>query len=335
MDLTISCTGVPAWPGWSAVEQSLVSIRQALESGSNPALTTVRLCPIHAIGVLHLRWAGGAAYGNASWSAGLLWRRLTRLEICLANPAGLLAKDQQKMFVKALHDYLASFSHSLEELHFQWTGHTGPNPLLLEEVAWRGRRSGSTSFSAPPLTWRRLRSIGLQNCGCQATHLKLLFWERSSTLAECTIRGAIQGTAQAFAELRASGIEWSKIRSDHGTGAATDVWSFKRMAPSSQDHLHRHLASYDGYPEHLNLPARADDVDQRSSLDGQNDDGSIIDEGSIHADTGVPSITPRLRGLSIDEEDGSESSGDIPIMFIPSTDLSYLHGPPSFDTGFF
>lgn len=207
--LTISCPGQPPWPGYQAVEKSLVAIRQALESTPLPSMSSLRLDPIHAIGILHLRWAGATAFEGADWMAGTFWSRIRTLDIGLMNPAGLLAKDHQRMFIKVLHDYLGSFSGSIEELRFRWLGASlGPNPLFLEQVMSTKRRSGNgvSSFSAPLLRWgSALKTITLQGCDCDVVQVRTLFDERAPGLKECRVQGNMLGP---FEGLTSMGIRW-------------------------------------------------------------------------------------------------------------------------------
>ncbi|TKA70450.1 hypothetical protein B0A49_06382 [Cryomyces minteri] len=157
--LTISSPGDPTWPGLDPLSRTLVSIRTALESSLLLSLHTLRLRPIHASGLLHLRWAGLTAYAHAPSTASAVWQRLDTLEIQLLNPFvnARLSKPQRLAFRKVLHDYLGSFRRRLRVLRFHWVGGRGPNPLLLEA---EGRRS---AFSAPPVEWKELVEAWLGN----------------------------------------------------------------------------------------------------------------------------------------------------------------------------
>ncbi|KAJ9626952.1 hypothetical protein H2203_003409 [Taxawa tesnikishii (nom. ined.)] len=63
--LTIACNGDPGWVGFTPIEALLVVLRISIERVNPSSLRTLRLSPIHAMGVLHFRWHGGAAYGEA------------------------------------------------------------------------------------------------------------------------------------------------------------------------------------------------------------------------------------------------------------------------------
>ncbi|KAI9777658.1 MAG: hypothetical protein M1816_004615 [Peltula sp. TS41687] len=272
--LTISCPGQPPWPGYQAVERSLVGIRQALESTTLPSVTSLRLDPIHAIGILHLRWAGLAAFESAEWMAGPFWSRIRTLDISLLNPAGLLAKGHQRMFVKILHDYLGSFSGFLEDLRFRWVGASlGPNPLFLEQAMAKARRrssNGVSDFSAPALRWgSALKMITLQRCDCDVMHVKALFEERAPGLQEFKVRGDIQGPLESLASV---GYRWRKEVDFNDTL----TWIFGRVPGTYQ--------VLEDYDINQDWPARDeegedddedDDDEEGWSSDGEEDDGEI------------------------------------------------------------
>lgn len=334
--LSIVCVGASTWGGFLAVERSLVAIRQALESSCLPQLVALRLVPIHAIGILHFRWAGGSAYGNADWFAGTIWRRIKILEMGVLNPAGQLARDQQKVFVKVLHDYLASFSDSVEELSFEWIGATGPNPLFLEETVWRGRRSGRTAFSAPTIKWRTLRIIYLRACSCEVRQVVMLFEEKGLHLTECTILGDVQGPMQAFAGLKKSGIEWSQTRSTDENGVVNALWTFRRLlTPASRrDSEGLGTVRIEGHGEASLVadPVAADedydDYEDDDYIFDNNDHVTALDRGTANSEgTHTHSrISPSTAqgGLQIYQSRScsslsslSATSGEIPIIYIP------------------
>ena len=300
--LTIGCIGAPAWPGYSPVERCLVDIRQALESSTFLHLKKFSISPIHAMGILHLRWAGGAAYGSAGENAGTFWGTLRHLDIGLANPAGEMAKDHQNMFIKVLHDYLGSFSDSVEQLGFRWIGSAGPNPLFLEEAA-RGRKSSITAFSAPPLAWRSLRGVDLQNADLQTGQVRAMFGERATSLKICTFRGRFRGlTGHPSAELPV-GIRWYSAHSPDIRGAtAVDSWIFMASIPWRKE-------GEQGDQEDI----QHDDDDD----DDDDDDSFISGRGTLDVQSADyrPAEAPRdPDDGSNDPNDQSDSSGEILIM---------------------
>ena len=284
-ELTISCPGVPPWSGYLAVEQSLVAIRQALESSSSlQAFTCFRLDPIHAIGLLHCRWSGAAAYGNAAWTAGARWRKIKELDISLANPAGLLTKDQQKIFVKVLHDYLGSFSHTIEDLSLRWIGRFGPNVLLLEETTVTASRHGRehlTSFSAVGLKWRRLKRLRLRHCRCDVRTIRTLFVDRAPCLTQCVVRGDLVGSSESFEGLRWAGITCIRSTSHNQDHRDEDVWKFERLSSRTEaaDLIDLGLGRFEQPSKNLRIEAAA--PIPRDNLGNESDDDDDDVYGSI------------------------------------------------------
>jgi len=157
--LELCVHGDSGWPGRTEVESGIVDIRNALEWSDVPKLREVKLVPIHAMGIVHLRWPGLSAFGPvASLNNDLLvWQRLHLLDIRLQNPLvnGKLSRAQQLMFKKILYDYLRSFAPTLCRLHFLWLDGEGPSPLRLHtEAGLEDRR---------PLYWHSLRELRLGN----------------------------------------------------------------------------------------------------------------------------------------------------------------------------
>lgn len=226
--VTISCLRQPIWAGFQLVEMFLVSIREALESTFLPVLATLRLLPIHAMGLLHFRWAGGTAYRSADWMGGLRWKRLKLLQIQMINTVGMLPKDLQRIATKVLHDYLGSFSDSIEDLEFQWIGPVGPNPLFLEETAARAKKTNVSSFSAPALTWKAVRTVRLRHCDWAVAQVRILFQERAPSLRELYMEGTVAATKRELAELVTEGISWRRFAIADAAGFA-----FFRVAGSS------------------------------------------------------------------------------------------------------
>ena len=301
--LTISCPGLPPWSGYLAVEQSLVAIRQALESSSSlEALRCFRLDPIHALGLLHCRWSGLAAYGNAAWTAGARWRKIKELDISLANPAGLLTKDHQKIFVKVLHDYLASFSHTIEGLSLRWIGRVGPNPLHLEETtittttATRpGREHLTSSFSAVGLRWRRLKRLRLRHCRCDVRTIRTLFVDRAPSLTQCVVRGDLVGSSESFEDLRWARITCIRSTSHNQDHRDEDVWRFERLSSQTEaaDLIDLGLVRFER-PKDARLEAAA--PISRDILGYENKE---------------------------DDDDDDHFYGNIPIVFIPGPDTAF------------
>ncbi|KAI9707318.1 MAG: hypothetical protein M1836_000278 [Candelina mexicana] len=212
-------------------EAQLISLRIALEESPLPDFTKLTLHPIHLMGILHLRWAGGGSWREASWMAGRTWMRVRQMDVRLEAPcgglcnyyhhderrrveeegegggggggggggAGGLTKDRGRMFVKVLHDYLASFRLRLERLRFWWVvtsddgdddddasfsprgvgGGKNPNPLLLDldDSASKGRKG----FSAPAIEWKVLGECWLGNVRVDARAVELI-WQRARRL---------------------------------------------------------------------------------------------------------------------------------------------------------
>ncbi|KAF7190595.1 hypothetical protein HII31_07754 [Pseudocercospora fuligena] len=170
VQLTISVNGDPAWPGRTNVEQLVNMLRIALERGQPPNLRTITLDPIHAAGLIHLRWNGFAAFIERPFrpphdSAGIprprhnaeVWTKLMTLDLRIRNPVATksLTTVQTTMTLKLLEDYLRSFSRNLRCLRFIWLDAAGPSPLALDEQeALQERR---------PITWPRLTELCLGN----------------------------------------------------------------------------------------------------------------------------------------------------------------------------
>ncbi|KXT13897.1 hypothetical protein AC579_2629 [Pseudocercospora musae] len=170
VQLRISINGDPAWPGRTNVEQLLNMLRIALERGQPPNLRTIALDPIHAAGLIHLRWNGFAAFVERPFRpqhdcAGMsqprhnaeIWTKLMTLELRLRNPVATksLTINQTNMMLKLLEDYLRSFSRNLRCLRFIWLDAAGPSPLALDEQEVLQERR--------PITWPRLTELFLGN----------------------------------------------------------------------------------------------------------------------------------------------------------------------------
>jgi hypothetical protein len=131
----IACNGDPVWPGCTDIEATLVLLRITLERVNPEHLHTVCLSPIHAMGIMHLRWAGAGAYGEACASRNSVWSRLKVLKLGILSPytEGRLTICQKRLFEKIFVDYLQSFSRTLIQLELSWIGAAGPNPFVAED----------------------------------------------------------------------------------------------------------------------------------------------------------------------------------------------------------
>ncbi|KAG9575544.1 hypothetical protein KCU77_g7157, partial [Aureobasidium melanogenum] len=131
-------------------------LRITLERVNPKHIHTVCLSPIHALGIMHLRWAGSGAYGEAYASRNPVWYRLKVLKLGIISPynEGRLSKRQIQLFEKILADYLLSFSRTLMKLDLSWLGEAGPNPFIAEE----GHQSIKLTKS-----WNRLEELRLIN----------------------------------------------------------------------------------------------------------------------------------------------------------------------------
>ncbi|KAG9824282.1 hypothetical protein KCU68_g15947, partial [Aureobasidium melanogenum] len=152
----IACNGDPAWPGCTDIESALIMLRITLERVNPKHIHTVCLSPIHAMGIMHLRWAGAGAYGEACASRNPVWYRLKVLKLGILSPynEGRLSKCQTQLFEKILADYLLSFSRTLMKLDLSWLGEAGPNPFIAEE----GHQTMKLTKS-----WNRLEELRLIN----------------------------------------------------------------------------------------------------------------------------------------------------------------------------
>jgi hypothetical protein len=121
------------------------------------------------MGIMHLRWAGAGAYGEACASKSPVWSRLKVLKLDIPSPytKGRLTACQERLFEKILVDYLQSFSRTLVQLHLSWLGAAGPNPFVAED-----------GYQAIKLTksWSTLTDLQLNNVtlGCSTSAVKQL-----------------------------------------------------------------------------------------------------------------------------------------------------------------
>jgi len=156
--LTLRIHGDPAWPGRTATEDTLVNIRSALEYASPPNLRELHLTPIHAMGIIHLRFTSLAAFGlpppRPAAPSPIIWSHLHTLDLQITNPFATLTPPQTTMFTKLLHSYLHALAPTLQTLRFIWLGNaTGPSPMTLHtEPGLENRRA---------LTWPSLSELWL------------------------------------------------------------------------------------------------------------------------------------------------------------------------------
>ncbi|KAI9805233.1 MAG: hypothetical protein M1833_005686 [Piccolia ochrophora] len=206
---------------------TLLSLRLALESrpSFHSSLSRLRLEPIPLTYLPALRFAGGAAYTRADWMTGRVWSTLRILVIHLTPPQRPLPgghSEDAKVGGKVLHDYLSSFSETLEELSVHWIGSCGANVLFLEEsTGWDGGRD----FSAPQLTWRRLKRLLLGGMGITVDQVRRLFTERATELRSLRIERGIlaDGVEEAYNKLAMAALSWRTYR--EGDTYTTEVWS--------------------------------------------------------------------------------------------------------------
>ena len=131
--LTLRIDGDPAWPGYTDVEHMLVTLRIAIESTDLRHLRTSCLGPVHAMGIIHLRWLSMDAFGRATAAEASVWPRLHGLDIWIHNPftTKCLSEAQATIFKKVLYEYLRGFAPTLRCLRFVWLDSDGPSPLTL------------------------------------------------------------------------------------------------------------------------------------------------------------------------------------------------------------
>ena len=131
--LTLRINGDPAWPGFTNAEEMLVTLRIAIESANIKKLKTLCLAPVHAMGIIHLRWLDMGTFGETSPSASSVWQGIDALNMWIQNPftTEKLSEAQSVMFKKILYECLRSFAPTLRCLRFVWLGGDGPSPLTL------------------------------------------------------------------------------------------------------------------------------------------------------------------------------------------------------------
>ncbi|KAK1064202.1 hypothetical protein LTR33_012112 [Friedmanniomyces endolithicus] len=159
--LTLRIHGDTSWPGRTSIETTLVTLRLALETSRPPNLHAISYTPIHARGLIHLRWSGALApFGPPapplpSNPTTTIWQNLRTLTLHLLNPfhpTRTLTPPQTLLAKKALYAFLRSFTPTLHTLRFVYLDSEGPSPLTLHlEPGLIGARE--------PLRWRALREL--------------------------------------------------------------------------------------------------------------------------------------------------------------------------------
>jgi hypothetical protein len=155
--LALRIDGDPTWPGYTDIEDMLVTLRIAIESADLKHLRNLCLDPIHAMGIIHLRWLTMHAFGGPTASEASVWRHLDTLDIWIQSPftAKQLTEVQGIMFKKVLYEYLRSFAPTLRCLRVVWVGGDGPSPLTLHlEPNLEGRAE---------IHWPRLEELWVGN----------------------------------------------------------------------------------------------------------------------------------------------------------------------------
>lgn len=169
-NIIISTTGKPGWPGKTHVEDDLTDLRLALEAVHLPHVRHVHLTPVHAMGIVHLRWSGFGAFGALAVKPFSVWSNLHTLNVQLENPFSArnkLSQSQQVMFKKILYDYLLSFAETLKCLRFVWLDEDGPSPMTLElEPGLEGYRQA--------IVWTALEEVYLGNIALPHRTIRLL-----------------------------------------------------------------------------------------------------------------------------------------------------------------
>jgi hypothetical protein len=192
--LVISSTQNNAsWTPTPYLDNTIIALRNAFETANLPHVHTLRLHPIHPLGLLHLRWT--IAFGDAGWIAGKLWSQIKTLIMHVFNPGRQeMTPDQQVMFAKILHSYIAGFAGTLVRLVFVWIGEMGVCPLLFEVMGQKG------IFSAPGLKLKAVRSLWLGNMCLDVEQLKAIMMERMMECEEVWVDGVMKGPEGGFLE---------------------------------------------------------------------------------------------------------------------------------------
>ncbi|KAF2770376.1 hypothetical protein EJ03DRAFT_310645 [Teratosphaeria nubilosa] len=157
--LILRIHGDPSWSGCTNLESQLVQIRCALEEASLPTTPELRLNPIHAMGLVHLRCSSFGAFGSPLLvhRSPLVWHRLKSLELHLRNPfvEDRLSGTQARQFQQLMYSYFRGFASTLQRLTFVYLDGEGPSPLTLHLQPELGYKA--------PLKWCELTELRLGN----------------------------------------------------------------------------------------------------------------------------------------------------------------------------
>lgn len=168
--IVIRTNSKPGWTWKTHVEDDLTDLRVALEAVYLPHVRRVRLTPVHAMGIIHLRWSGFGAFGALAVKPFNVWSNLHTLDVQLENPFSAkqkLSGSQQVMFKKILYDYLLSFAETLKCLRFVWLNEDGPSPMTLDlEPGLEGFRQA--------IVWTALEEVYLGNIALPHRTIRLL-----------------------------------------------------------------------------------------------------------------------------------------------------------------
>lgn len=168
--IIIKTNGKSGWPGKTHVVDDLTNLRLALEAVHLSHVRRVTLTPVHAIGIVHLRWSGFGAFGALAVKPFNVWSNLHTLDVQLENPFSAkhrLSESQRVMFKKILYDYLLSFAETLKCLRFIWLDEDGPSPMTLElEPGLEGWRQA--------IVWTALEEVYLGNIALPHRTIRLL-----------------------------------------------------------------------------------------------------------------------------------------------------------------
>lgn len=152
--LTLCIHGDATWPGRTEVEDTVVSLRCAIEQSYLPKLQTFEAAPVHAMGIIHLQWNCFSAFGQALASRTEVWQQIETLDLRIRYPSAV-DKAKQLMFKQLLYNYLDSFAPSLRCLRLVWVGAEGPSPLALDYEPGIDDR--------PAIEWPKLEELWLGN----------------------------------------------------------------------------------------------------------------------------------------------------------------------------
>lgn len=225
--LTLRAHGDLGWPGRTEIEETLVNLRIALEVVAPPHLDTVRLLPIHAMCIVHLRWSTFGAFGSIPTNPSVVWHSIRTLDLQIHSPftaTRKLSEPQHVMFKKILHDYLRSFATTLKCLHFVWLDDEGPSPVTLEfEPGLDAQRE--------PIIWLALEEIWLGNIELPHRTIRLLPERTMGPVRLKTLRSTHRHSRATFEDAGAwidvllGKKESDEVRRDRRVSGASSVYS--------------------------------------------------------------------------------------------------------------